>query len=146
LSLPRPEAGLVVRYSYLWHAEHIQGREEGIKDRPCAIILAIAGKKAGRYRVWLLPVTHLEPVDAEEAVEIPAPVKRRLGLDSERSWVVLSEWNEFLWPSADLRPTGRHKGASVAYGLLPPKFFDYLRRRFLALVEKRQARRVERTE
>jgi hypothetical protein len=125
LSLPRPEAGLVVRYSYLWHAEHIQGREEGIKDRPCAIILAIAGKKA---------------------VEIPAPVKRRLGLDSERSWVVLSEWNECLWPSADLRPTGRHKGAFVAYGLLPPKFFDYLRRRFLALVEKRKARRVERTE
>jgi hypothetical protein len=146
LSLPRPEAGLVVRYSYLWHAEQAQGREEGAKDRPCAIILAVLDRKAGRDRVWLLPVTHLVPIDHEAAVEIPAAVKRRLGLDDERSWVVLSEWNECLWPSPDLRRTSRRKDASVAYGFLPPKFFDHLRRRFVNLVEKRKARRVARTD
>jgi hypothetical protein len=32
------------------------------------------------------------------AVEIPAKVKERLALGQEQSWVVLSEWNEFIWP------------------------------------------------
>ena len=146
MSLPRPEAGLVVRYSYLWHVEHVRGREEGVKDRPCAIILAVADKRVGRDRVWLLPVTHLPPIDQDAAVEIPGVVKRRLGMDSDRSWVVLSEWNECLWPSSDLRRTSRHKDASVAYGFLPPRFFDHVRERFVDLVAKRRARRVQRTE
>ena len=29
MPLPAPEPGLVVRYADLWHAEHLQGREEG---------------------------------------------------------------------------------------------------------------------
>ena len=40
--LPRPVPGLVVRYSYLWLDEHRRGREEGVKDRPCAIVLGSA--------------------------------------------------------------------------------------------------------
>jgi len=79
-------------------------------------------------------------------VEIPQVVKARLGLDGERSWIVLNEWNECLWPSPDLRRVGRGKAASVAYGFLPPRFFDHVRRKFVALVEKRRARRVERSE
>jgi hypothetical protein len=80
VSLPRPEAGLVVRYSYLWHADHQRGQEEGVKDRPCAIILAVAGKDKGQPRVWLLPVTHRPPADIDAAVEIPTIVKQRLRL------------------------------------------------------------------
>ena len=38
--MPLPVPGLVIRYSYLWHSEHLAGREEGTKDRPCAIIAA----------------------------------------------------------------------------------------------------------
>jgi hypothetical protein len=142
VSLPRPEAGLVVHYSYLWHAEHARGREEGVKDRPCAVVLAIRGRSG--IRVLLLPVTHRAPANSDEAVEIPAVIKRRLGLDDERSWIVLSEWNECLWPSPDLRPI-RRGDASVAYGFLPPRFFDHVRRRFVTLVEDRKARRVTRT-
>jgi len=133
-----------VRYSYLWHAEHAAGQEEGVKDRPCAIILAIRGRDGNR--VLLLPVTHRPPEKADEAVEIPMVIKRRLGLDGERSWIVLSEWNECSWPSPDLRPIRRDEEMSVAYGFLPPKFFDHVRRRFAALVEDRKARRVKRTE
>jgi hypothetical protein len=125
-----------VRYSYLWHGEHVRGREEGIKDRPCAIVLAIRGRDG--TRVLLLPVTHRAPANDDEAVEIPPVIKRRLGLDDERSWIILSEWNECTWPSSDLRPT--------AYGFLPPRFFDHVRRRFAALVESRKARRVKRIE
>ena len=40
MTLPKPGNGLVVWYNYLWLREHREGREEGIKDRPCAIILA----------------------------------------------------------------------------------------------------------
>jgi hypothetical protein len=38
---PVPRPGLVIRYSYLWESEVRQGREEGTKDRPCAIVLVV---------------------------------------------------------------------------------------------------------
>jgi hypothetical protein len=41
MSWPTPRAGLVIRYSYLWQSEAAAGREDGVKDRPCAIVLAI---------------------------------------------------------------------------------------------------------
>ena len=37
-----PKVGWVFRYSYLWHWQHLDGREEGDKDRP-AVVLAIVG-------------------------------------------------------------------------------------------------------
>jgi hypothetical protein len=39
--------------------------------------------------VTVLPISHTPPADPELAVELPAATKRRLGLDDERSWVVL---------------------------------------------------------
>jgi hypothetical protein len=39
LALPEPVPGLVIRYSYLWAEEYGRGQEEGVKDRPCAVIL-----------------------------------------------------------------------------------------------------------
>ena len=88
MRLPKPHPGLVVRELYLWHAEHETGREEGTKDRPCAVVLAVADAD-GRERVTVLPITHVEPKTKELAVEIPAVVKQRLGLDAERSWIVI---------------------------------------------------------
>jgi len=41
---------LVIRFSYLWKREADAGREEGVKDRPCAVVIAIEGR-AGRPRV-----------------------------------------------------------------------------------------------
>lgn len=55
-------------------------------------------------RVTVLPITHTPPEDPSVCVEIPAETKNRLGLDSEPSWIVLSEGNEFMWPGPDLRP------------------------------------------
>jgi hypothetical protein len=78
----------VIRYSYLWQAEHVRGREEGVKNRPCAIIL-ISADGAGERVVTVLPISHASPADPRLAVEIPAVTKRRLGLDEARSWVVL---------------------------------------------------------
>ena len=66
----------------------------------------------------------------------------RLGLDGERSWVMLSEWNEFAWPGPDLR---RLPGGSVVHGMLPPAQFAVLRERFLSLAKSMASRRVPRT-
>jgi hypothetical protein len=145
VTLPKPEAGLVIRYSYLWQSEHEQGREEGTKDRPCAIILALP-HTGGRDSVLVVPITHSEPIDLSASIELPASIKKRLGLDTERSWVIVSESNEFVWPGPDLRPRGEGDLGTVAYGLLPPNFFTELRRRFVALERARKSRRVTRTE
>ena len=48
MSLPKPRPGLVISYAYLWAGEYGRGAEEGLKDRPCAIIAArqvIAGRE-----------------------------------------------------------------------------------------------------
>jgi hypothetical protein len=143
--LPAPEPGLVIRYSYLWLREHRQSREEGTKDRPCAIVLAVRERNAAT-RVLVVPVTHSPPENPEAALELPAAIKRHLDLDSERSWVVPSESNVFEWPGPDLRRVGDRDDSSVAYGLLPPRFFVELRRRFLALETAARSRRIRRTE
>jgi hypothetical protein len=145
VSLPKPEPGLVIRYSYLWLREHRKGREEGTKDCPCAIILA-APRHEGETQVLVLPVTHSTPGNIGNALELPPAVKHHLGLDAERSWVVLSESNLFDWPGPDLRRIGDQDDSSIAYGFLPPRFFAEMRRRFLALEAACRSRRVQRTE
>jgi hypothetical protein len=141
----RPEPGLVIRYSYLWLREHREGREEGVKDRPCAVVLTLADDE-GRSRVMVLPITHTPPADPSTAIELPIQTKTRLGLDMDRAWIMLSEANEFLWPGPDLRPVPGREPATVSYGFLPPRLFNTVRERFLALARHRQAQRVARTE
>lgn len=145
MPLPKPVAGLVIRYSYLWRREHLEGREEGQKDRPCAVIAAMRAEKSGETRVLALPITHGPPDHPSRAVEIPAKVKQRLGLDEARSWVVLTEWNEFVWPGPDLRRLPNGDDSTAAYGMLPPGLFATIRDRFLAIAEAGAATRVRRS-
>ena len=56
MTLPAPEPGLVVSYSYLWHREHEAGREEGAKNRPCVIVLALERGADGATIVVVLPI------------------------------------------------------------------------------------------
>jgi hypothetical protein len=109
VSFPAPRPGLVIRYSYLWADEAASGRDEGIKDRPCAVVLVVFDEH-GRQRVQVLPVTHRAPTDPRDGLEIPQPVKARLGLDGERSWIVLTEMNDFTWPGPTRVPG--HTGCS----------------------------------
>ncbi|HUA24359.1 MAG TPA: hypothetical protein VMA54_09605 [Steroidobacteraceae bacterium] len=132
---PEPEVGLVISYSYLWKEEEEQGLAEGRKDRPCAIVLTVevrAAKSNRRKQVAVAPITHSPPHDPNVAVEIPPRVKEHLGLDGERSWVILEEVNVFTWPGFDLRPIRRGE-TRIDYGLLPPKFFDRLIEKFKEL-------------
>ena len=145
MTFPVPEPGLVIRYSYLWLRDHRQGREEGTKDRPCAIVLT-AARRDGETHVLVVPITHSPPETLDTALELPASVKRHLGLDTEPSWVVLAESNAFEWPGPDLRRVGDRNDSSIAYGFLPPRFFMELRRRFLALEMASRSRRIRRTD
>jgi hypothetical protein len=142
---PAPQPGLVIRYSYLWHRESLTGQEEGIKDRPCAVVIALQDDE-NRTRVFALPMTHTAPSASENGIEIPAVVKTRLGLDGERSWVVVDEANVFAWPGPDLRFLPGKGHESSVYGFLPPGFFRVVRDRFLAADRTKKAALVIRTE
>jgi hypothetical protein len=145
VSWPEPRPGLVIRYAYLWQREHDVGREEGVKDRPCAIVLAFE-ETDGEKTVYVLPITHAPPVDPDDAIELPPATKARLGLDSERSWIVVSEGNRFIWPGPDLRFAPGQGPESAAYGMLPPALFRIVRQRFFARVQARRAGVVRRSE
>ena len=146
MSLPAPQAGLVIRYSYLWAADAAKGHEEGEKDRPAAIVLAVDGPGTAVPRVFVLPITHSAPATGIEALEIPAAVARKAGIDAARSWVILSEFNEFVWPGFDLRIIPGRTPATMAYGFLTPGFFATLRDRWLALDAAGKSKSVPRDE
>jgi hypothetical protein len=126
---PEPRTGLVICYSYLWIEEAERGLQEGGKDRPCAFFVALqpASTKSGK-RV---------------AVEVPTKVKDYLGLDGERSWIVLDELNVFTWPGFDLRQVRRGENR-IDYGMLPPALFDKIIARLVLLLETGGVARLSR--
>lgn len=144
MSWPQPRPGLVIRYAYLWRREADAGRDEGVKDRPCAIIVAVK-TEAGETMVYALPLTHTPP-RAGDGLELPPPTMARLGLDSDRSWIILTEANIFAWPGPDLRFIEGQGPESIAYGMLPPKLMAVVRERFIKLLQARRAGMVKRTE
>jgi len=143
MSLPIPEPGLVLSYSYLWKHQALAGNEEGVKDRPCAVTLVIEASDT-ETTVWVAPITHTDPSDDKLSIEIPARVKRHLNLDGERSWIIVNEVNIFIWPGPDLRPVPGNKG-EFDYGYLPPKLFDQIREKMVSLHKARNLRPVKRS-
>jgi hypothetical protein len=110
---------MVIRYSYLWRDEARRGREEGTKDRPCAVVLTTR-IEGSQLRVHVAPVTHSPPADPSQGLEIPASTKLRLGLDAARSWILTCELNIFTWPGYDLRWIGKAGDPrGYAFGMLP---------------------------
>ncbi len=144
MSIPEPEPGLVIRYSYLWQYEAAKGKEEGVKDRPVVVVIALKNQ-TGKKRVAVVPITHKPPTKPENALQLPAPTRQRLGLSREASWIVLTEVNIFTWPGPDLRPAARNEPAKMAFGYLPARFtqkiIDQLRTN-----HKRGAKTVKRTD
>ena len=138
MPIPTPEPGLIISYAYLWDHEAESGQKEGRKDRPCVVALAIERQQDSETLVTVLPVTYRPPEDAAAAVEIPRAVKQQLGLDEDRSWVVVSEGDQFVWPGYDLRKvrnTDRYD-----YGYSPPRFFNQVLNAFRAWHRANKAR------
>lgn len=137
------KVGHVLRYSYLWHWQHLEGREEGDKDRPCLVLALVTTLEDGTPVVRVLPITHTAPKNAEDALEIPPAVKNRMRLDDDRSWIILTESNRFAWPGPDLRPLVSENGY---HGPLPPALFTEVKRRFVELARAGRHNAAARTE
>lgn len=97
----------------------------------------------GTPAVRLLPITHSPPKNPEDAIEIPPATKRRLGLDDERSWIVLTESNRFAWPGPDMRSVDSDTGY---FRPLPPALFAEVKRRFVEMAKAQRHRATARSE
>jgi hypothetical protein len=121
-----PEPGDVLAYSYLWHREAMAGQEEGLKDRPVVVVVAQQIVN-GRVKLLVAPVTHSAPVATTDSIEMPQSVKAHLGLDRERSWIVATELNQFVWPGPDVRVAPKSEDQSPLIGAIPEWLFERLR-------------------
>jgi len=137
---PEPAPGLVIRYDYLWRDEAMRGRQEGAKDRPCAIVVARQVREGKDMHVLLAPITHSQPSNPKAAIEIPPGVRQHLGFDDARSWIITAELNSVAWNDPGIVPA---RPARWDYGFLPPKLVTSLidrvreqQRRALKIVDR----------
>ena len=73
MPIPTPEPGLIISYAYVWDHEAQSGQEEGRKDRPCVIALAVERQQDGETLVTVLPVTHRPPKTRRRPSRFRAP-------------------------------------------------------------------------
>ena len=99
---------------------------------------------SGRTQIMVAPITHSAPDPVADAMELPKNVKRDLGLDRERSWIVLTELNRFLWPGPDIRPVGGDGGPR--FGAVPDWLFVRMRDAIVAGNKSGRLRVTRRTE
>lgn len=137
----------MIHYAYLWRSEAEKGAEESRKDRPCAVVVARRIESNGTIGVMVAPITHSAPLQDSTALEIPLDVKKRLGLDGARSWIITNETNIFTWPGPDLRMviTG-DQSRKFAYGFLPKKLAGNLVQRVIANNKTGELNTIQRTE
>jgi hypothetical protein len=73
MTIPAPEPGLVISYTYVWDHEAQSGQDEGRKDRPRVIALAVERQPDGETLVTVLPVTYRPPTTPRRQLKSPAP-------------------------------------------------------------------------
>ncbi len=88
------------------------------------VVVARVEEVAGAL-ILVAPVTHTAPENSADAIEIPSNAKKQLGLDEDRSWIVVTELNRFIWPGPDIRPVPE-TGAPF-YDALPDWLFERVR-------------------
>ncbi|MDO9501403.1 hypothetical protein [Falsiroseomonas sp.] len=135
----------MIRYAYLWTHEADAGAEEGRKDRPCAVVLALV-RAEGIVEVVVAPITSSAPTRGADGVELPAETRRRLRLQEAPCWIVLTEVNRFAWPGPDLRPVEGAAGPVWSHGLLPAQVFERVRDAIVDRARARTLRAVSRPE
>jgi hypothetical protein len=89
------------------------------------VVVVARTEKDGNIQLLVAPITHSEPQSKGAGIELPPRVKRHLGLDEERNWIILTELNRFIWPGPDIRPAPT--SGSPLYGALPAKLFEQVR-------------------
>ena len=144
MNKPPPQVGLVIRYDFLWSQERERGQDAGAKERPCVIVTAVVRGKAGETHVLVAPITHSAPQDDTVAIEIPIRIKRHLGLDYERSYIVADEANTVSWDDPGIVPA--IPGESWVYGRLPKGLYLAVRDTMLGLVKAKRLKSANRTD
>ena len=71
-------------------------------------------------------------------------MKKQLGLDRERSWIILTELNRFIWPGPDIRPLPGDD--DPFYDALPDWLFVRVRDGIVARAQAGQLKVTKRTE
>lgn len=107
-------------------------------QRPRLAVVIATRTEDGDIVVTVAPFTHSPPAREQDGLELPAEVKRTLGLDEERSWLICSELNRFVWPGPDLRPISRRAPGKFDYGLLPTPFMRRVLQRLALLRTERR--------
>lgn len=129
-----PIAGTVLRFAYLWSHEIRQGITAPSKERPVALVVAHRPESGSCV---VLPITHTEPCAPTVGIEIPDATRRRLGLDDERQWIILTDVNVFVWPGADLRPVPHREPETAIYGRLGRAFYEDVLAQLQTLIRAR---------
>lgn len=131
MKIPKvPPVGFVIAYEYLWRSK-VGSRDDGEKTYPSAIVLA-------RYDMgptpvaYVLGISHSSPRPGRRAMEVPAKLKRHLGLDDEPSWIYTDELNIFAWPGPDVRHAGHlsklpSAEGTCVIGRLPDDWFNQVK-------------------
>ena len=117
-----PEPADVLSYSYLWSHEAAGGGERAKGSSRVVVVLCIE-RQAGNL-ILVSVGHHTAPEMLPSRSKIHLDVKKQLGLDRERSWVMLNELNRFIWPGPDIRPI---LGGAPLYDALPDWLFERVR-------------------
>lgn len=114
----KPEAGDILSYRYLWHREYEKGLEEGSKARPSVVLTLIEKNENNVLEVYLLPITHSQPENPNDAYLIPSDKALKAGLDESKNFVNLTEMNHFTWKGYDVESVPNSNPKTEYYGRL----------------------------
>jgi uncharacterized protein YifN (PemK superfamily) len=129
----------------LWHREAEAGDEEGTKERPVVVVVAIQKREHGT-RLFVVPVTTRSPREGDDAVEMPAGVREHLGLGENRCWIIADEYNLFTWPGPDIRPVRAGGEITPCYGSIPGKLLEQVRTKIAQAARVGRLKETKRTE
>lgn len=99
---------------------------------------------------YVLGISHSPPQEGQRAIEVPAKLKKHLGLDDQPSWIYTSELNVFAWPGPDLRPgdylsTRPAAVDNCVIGQLPSDWFDMVKAHVVESQRQEQLELTKRT-
>lgn len=83
----------------------------------------------------LAPITS-RPPEKSTGIDLPIEIKRQLGLDERKSWVIASNLNKFTWPGFDVRSVPGRNPSTYLYGRIPAGFLLQVRSTLAGLVRK----------
>ncbi|HEY1836164.1 MAG TPA: hypothetical protein VGG36_00780 [Rhizomicrobium sp.] len=72
-------------------------------------------------------------------------MKRQLGLDAARSWIVTTEANAFRWPGPDIRAIPGQEIATSIYGRISPALLQRVAQSYVDNMRAGRARVVPRS-